>query len=193
MSKENQRSCRQFTWSVDRLPIPRQQLTPSIGRMDAGEDVGQPRLGIDAVHLGGLCRPPNLLNGLGDIRRSCGITKCRVEVLSTPFGIVWPSTARRGRRAVGRLVGNGLADTVRASPRRLPSGRGGHEGRSASSRSIHDRATARSRSNRRRPAAAPSRQSSGNSDSVFGRSSPSSNTSIDRRQASSCESLISPR
>jgi hypothetical protein len=26
---------------------------------DAGEDIAQPGLRIDAVHLGGLCRPPN--------------------------------------------------------------------------------------------------------------------------------------
>jgi hypothetical protein len=39
----------------------------------------------------------------------------------------------------------------------------------------------------------PSQRSSGNSDSVFARSVPSSNASIDLRQASSCESLISPK
>jgi hypothetical protein len=26
---------------------------------DAGEDVAQPGLRVDAIHLGGLCRPPN--------------------------------------------------------------------------------------------------------------------------------------
>jgi hypothetical protein len=32
-----------------------------MGRMggDAGEDVAQPGLRVDAIHLGGLCRPPN--------------------------------------------------------------------------------------------------------------------------------------
>jgi hypothetical protein len=39
----------------------------------------------------------------------------------------------------------------------------------------------------------PSHRSSGNNAKVFGRSAASSNTSIDRRHASSCESLISPR
>src|SRR5215469_16474702 len=39
----------------------------------------------------------------------------------------------------------------------------------------------------------PSTRSSGNSDSVRGRAAPSSKTSIDRRHANSCESLISPR
>src|SRR6516162_7408855 len=39
----------------------------------------------------------------------------------------------------------------------------------------------------------PSQRSSGNSDNVCGRAAPSSKTSIDRRHANSCESLISPR
>src|SRR5438552_6790731 len=42
-------------------------------------------------------------------------------------------------------------------------------------------------------ASSPSQRSSGNSDSICGRAAPSSKTSIDRRHANSCVSLISPR
>ena len=44
-----------------RSPVPRQQFIEPMRRMggDAREDVGEPRLRIDAVHLGGLCRAPN--------------------------------------------------------------------------------------------------------------------------------------
>src|SRR5947209_2874245 len=42
-------------------------------------------------------------------------------------------------------------------------------------------------------ASSPSQRSSGNSDSIRGCAAPSSSTSIDRRHANSCVSLISPR
>jgi hypothetical protein len=59
-----------LTWVV--TPLEPRSLTPEAsnsraaarptdGRMggDAGEDVAQPGLRVDAIHLGGLCRPPN--------------------------------------------------------------------------------------------------------------------------------------
>ena len=41
--------------------IPRQQFVEFLDGMfgDAGQDVGEPGLRIDVVHLGGLCCPPN--------------------------------------------------------------------------------------------------------------------------------------
>ena len=43
------------------LPVPWQQFVELTSRMfgDAGEDVGEPGLRIDVIHLGGLCRSPN--------------------------------------------------------------------------------------------------------------------------------------
>ena len=42
-------------------PIPRQKFIDTIDGMigDASHDVTKPCLGVDAVELGGLCRPPN--------------------------------------------------------------------------------------------------------------------------------------
>jgi hypothetical protein len=42
-------------------PIPWQRVVEPLDRMlgDARENVGEPGLGIDVIHLGGLCRPPN--------------------------------------------------------------------------------------------------------------------------------------
>jgi hypothetical protein len=42
-------------------PIPREQFVESLNRMlgDARQDVGEPRLRINVVHLGCLCRRPN--------------------------------------------------------------------------------------------------------------------------------------
>src|SRR6478609_5686752 len=53
MSKENRRSCRQSTSSVDRLPIPGQQLIEPVDGVivDAGQHVGEPGLRIDVVEL----------------------------------------------------------------------------------------------------------------------------------------------
>src|SRR5690349_1884827 len=53
MSKENRRSCRQSTSSVDRLPIPGQQLIEPVDGVivDAGEYVGEPGLRVDVVEL----------------------------------------------------------------------------------------------------------------------------------------------
>jgi hypothetical protein len=44
-----------------RLPIPGKKINDFVGRViwKAGEHVGEPSLGIDVVHLAGLCRPPN--------------------------------------------------------------------------------------------------------------------------------------
>ena len=43
------------------LPIPRKPLGDLAGGMirQSGQDVGEPSLGIDVVHLAGLCRPSN--------------------------------------------------------------------------------------------------------------------------------------
>ena len=43
------------------LPVPGQQLVETLGGVlgDAGEGVGEPSLGGDVVHLGGLCRASN--------------------------------------------------------------------------------------------------------------------------------------
>jgi hypothetical protein len=43
------------------MPIPGQQFVEFLGRMlgDARENVGEPGLRINIVHLGRLCRPPN--------------------------------------------------------------------------------------------------------------------------------------
>jgi hypothetical protein len=42
-------------------PGPREKLVELVDRVlsDAGEDVGEPRLRIDVIHLDGLCRPPD--------------------------------------------------------------------------------------------------------------------------------------
>jgi hypothetical protein len=42
-------------------PIPWQELVEPLDRMlgDACENVGEPGLRIDVIHLGGLCRPAN--------------------------------------------------------------------------------------------------------------------------------------
>jgi hypothetical protein len=44
-----------------RLPVPRNQLIQPVRGLagDAVEDIGQPGLWIDAIHLAGLCRAPN--------------------------------------------------------------------------------------------------------------------------------------
>jgi hypothetical protein len=46
---------------VAAAPIPREQFVESLNRMlgDARQNVGEPSLRIDVVHLGRLCRPPN--------------------------------------------------------------------------------------------------------------------------------------
>jgi hypothetical protein len=51
MSKEDRQSCRQFTWSVGRLPIPGQQLIKPVDGVivDAVEHVGEPSLRIDVI------------------------------------------------------------------------------------------------------------------------------------------------
>jgi hypothetical protein len=43
------------------LPVPGQEFGDAAGRVvgDAGEHVGKVVLRIEAVELGGLCRPPN--------------------------------------------------------------------------------------------------------------------------------------
>ncbi len=48
-------------------PIPGQQLSEFRLRRvgDAGENVGEPRLRVDVVELGGLCRPPNYAERIG--------------------------------------------------------------------------------------------------------------------------------
>ena len=46
---------------VSVAPVPRQQIIEPMNRMlgNASEDVGEPGLRINIVHLGRLCRPPN--------------------------------------------------------------------------------------------------------------------------------------
>ncbi len=61
-----------------------------------------------SMPTGELCRAEP-----GSISRSVAFASCREGFVPTPFGIVWPSTARPERRADGRWAGNELAFRVR--------------------------------------------------------------------------------
>jgi hypothetical protein len=67
----------------DCLPFPRQQFVqPVLGQViDPGQHIGEPRLRINIVHFGHLCRTPNYAESTFASRR-------RPEVESRRFGIV---------------------------------------------------------------------------------------------------------
>jgi hypothetical protein len=57
-------------------------VQPVLGQVvDPGQHIGEPRLRIDIVHLGGLCRTPNYTESTFASRR-------RPDVESRRFGIV---------------------------------------------------------------------------------------------------------
>ena len=80
----------------------------------ASEDVGQVGLRVDAVHLGGLCRPVNYAErSRAQSSVQSLVASCREDFVPTPFGIVWLFTVRPERRADGRWDESGLAFRLR--------------------------------------------------------------------------------